>query len=637
MARTMAVLPIDRTDLRDEAVTVVGPAGPDRRVAAVVVAILATAAAVWATAAAMVAFPYLGVNHDEAVYLLQAETVRGGRLFPPAPSDPEVARSMLPWLTAHRGEVYVPKYSPAWPALLALAWATTGSYHAAQALVAAGLVLVTYLLALELARERAPALVAAAFVVLSPFVLLQSPTLLAYLPNVLLLATFAYLFARSTRTGSRPLLGLAGMVLGLAFFNRPFDALLFAAPFGVWLVASRIRTPARLARDLAVLGLGATPGVLATLIFFEKATGNPLRSPFFVDEHDTIGFGLRRMLPDDPLLDYGPPEALQGVIGHSLLLSFWCFGGLVLIALALVALHRRASPLEPWLAAVALAVPAGYALFWGAYMVTQWEGPWRIGPYYYLPVLVPLVVLGAKGFVRFWRWDRLLAGLAFVGMLAVSGSVAVRALDYQVRRTDEVRRLQAPLAAVPSEPAVVFLPSEHLLLPFTEGRNVSLDQPVLWAVDRGTAPNLRVLDSFPGRTPYLVEGGETPELRQLAQLRGDRVPLRVLTDPPAGTPAVVELIWRGRGYTVPVSGSGELAVTLTAEGTEGVPIEARPDVRDRITDELFVRLLVADEEVAAGSMPIEVDGKTLQVLLPVAARTDAELLDVVAGSVALNG
>lgn len=115
------------------------------------------------------------------------------------------------------------------------------------------------------------------------------------------------------------------------------------------------------------------------------------------------------------------------------------------------------------------------------------------------------------------------------------------------------------------------------------------------------------------------------------------MPLRVLTDTPAGTSAVVELIWRGRGYTVSVSGSGELAVTLTAEGTEGVPSEASPDVRDRITHGLFVRLLVDDEEVAAGSMPVEVEGKTLQVLPPAAARADDELLDVVAGSVALNG
>ncbi|MDP9441897.1 MAG: glycosyltransferase family 39 protein, partial [Actinomycetota bacterium] len=605
-------------------------------VAAVLVGALAVAAAVWATVAAGVAFPYLGVNHDEAVYLLQAETLRGGRLFPPAPSDPEVARSMLPWLSAHRGDAYVPKYSPVWPALLAVAGQTTGSYHAAQALVAAGVVLVTYLLALELVRERAAALVAAAFVVLSPFFLLQSPTLLAYLPNVLLLATFAYLFARASRTDSRPLLGLAGVARGLAFFNRPFDALLFGAPFGLWMVASRLRTPGRLARDVAVLALGTIPGLLATLIFFKAATGNPLRSPFFVDEHDTIGFGPRRMLPEDPFLDYGPPEALQGVIGHSLLLSFWCFGGLVLVALGLVALRRRSSPLEPSLAAVALVVPAGYALFWGAYMVTQWEGPWRIGPYYYLPVLIPLVVLGAKGFVRFWRWDRLLAGLTCVGMLAISGFVAVRALEYQVRRTEEVRRLQAPLEAVPSDRAVVFLPSEHLLLPFTEARNASLDQRVLWAVDRGTSPNLRVLDSFPGRTPYLVEGGETPELRELAQLRGDRLGLRVLANPPAATPAVVELVWRGQGYTVPVPGSGELAVTLTAEGTEGMPTEASPDIRD-ITDELFVRLLVGGEEVAGGSMPIMVEGKSLHVLLPAAARTDAELLDVVAGGVAPNG
>ncbi|MEO7836461.1 MAG: glycosyl transferase, partial [Acidimicrobiales bacterium] len=105
--------------------------------AGILVALQAGVAAVWAAAASIVAFPYLGVNGDEAVYLLQADSLRAGRLFPPAPLDPEVGRSMLPWLTAQRGEEYVPKYSPAWAGVLALARELTGSYQVALAFVAA--------------------------------------------------------------------------------------------------------------------------------------------------------------------------------------------------------------------------------------------------------------------------------------------------------------------------------------------------------------------------------------------------------------------------------------------------------------------------------------------------------------------
>ncbi len=603
-----------------------------RKGAAVLVGLLAAAAAIWATAASALAFPYLGVDHDEAVYLLQANTFRAGRLFPPAPDDAEVARSLLPWLTAHRGDVYVAKYSPAWPAVLAVARVTTGSHHAAQGLVAAGVVVVTYLLAREVVRDRAASLAAAAFVVLSPFFLLQAPTFLSYLPNVLLLETFALAFARAARTGSRAALGLAGVVLGVAFFTRPFDALIFAVPFVLWLVVARRRTPRRLVADLGVLALGATPGLAATLVFFRAATGHLLRSPFLLDEHDTIGFGARRMLPDDPLIQYGPTEALHGLVRHSVLLSFWCFGGLVLVTLALVGLRRRTSALEPWLALVAVVVPAGYALFWGSYLIAQWEGPWRIGPFYYLPVLVPLAVLGGKGFVRFWRWDRVLAGLSFVGMVAVSASVVHRALDYQLGHTEDLRRIHAPLEAAPLERATVFLPARHLLTPFTHARNVSFEQPVVWAVDRGSSHNLRVVNAFPGRTPYLLEAGDEPELRRLTPVRGERLDLRVLTEVPAPSSATVEVVWRGERHALPVSGRRELPLVLNAEGTAGMPPESVRDSVGPPNGELVVRLLVAGREVASRRVAVEAEGNILHALVPASADVDTDALDVVAGS-----
>jgi hypothetical protein len=42
-------------------------------------------------------FPYLSHNHDEGVYLLQADALLDGDLPVPAPAN---ARSFQPWLTA---------------------------------------------------------------------------------------------------------------------------------------------------------------------------------------------------------------------------------------------------------------------------------------------------------------------------------------------------------------------------------------------------------------------------------------------------------------------------------------------------------------------------------------------------------
>ena len=71
-------------------------------------------------------------------------------------------------------------------------------------------------------------------------------------------------------------------------------------------------------------------------------------------------------------------------------------------------------------------MPLGYALFWGSFSSSEWGGPWRFGPFYWLPVLVPGSILGAAGFARLWRWDRTVARFVAGGMAAVSFFVVAR-------------------------------------------------------------------------------------------------------------------------------------------------------------------------------------------------------------------
>jgi hypothetical protein len=603
--------------------------------ARLIVALLAAAAAVWAAVVATTAFPYFGINLDEAVYVLQADSLRAGRLFPPAPGDPEVARTMLPWLTAHRGDVYVPKYSPVWPAVLAGSRFATGSYHTAQALVAAGVVVVTYLLAKQILRERATAVVAAAFMTLSPLFLLQATTFLSYLPNVLLLELFALFLLRAVDTGSRPLFVLSGLALGVAFFARPFDAVVFALPFGAWLVVTRRRPLADLARHLALLALGAAPPLAATLLYFWASTGSPLRSPFLLDEHDTLGFGSRRIFAEQPLTSYGPGEAWYGLVKNWALVSFWCFGGLVLIALAVIGLRKRASSVEPWFALVALTVPAGYLFFWGSYFGVQWEGPWRLGPYYYAPVLIPLAVLGAKGFARFWNWDRLLALLALVGMVAVSASVVFKALDHQIDRTEGLRDVNEALETSTLTDALVFLPAyepRRLLHPFTEARNVTFDQEVLWALDSGSRGNRKVLDTFPERRPYLLQDGARPELRPLTRLQGERVPLRIVTNAPGVRDAMIELLWRGRRYVWRVDERKSIDILLTSSLVEAEPPVSAPEPAKSVASELVVRLVAGGEDLESVTVPIEVRQRRVDLLLPSESLAEPRALEVLGGN-----
>ncbi|MDQ1503166.1 MAG: hypothetical protein QOD57_893 [Actinomycetota bacterium] len=510
---------------------------------AVVVAALAVAAAVWAVAGSALFVPRLTDNGDEAVYLLQAESLRAGHLFPPAA---EPAEAFLPWLSTRAGDHYVTKYTPVFPAFIAASHKAFGSDRAALALAAAGAVVACYLLAREVLGRRREAALAAALLAGSPLFAIQSATYLSYLFNVALLMGFAAAFLAGLRRSvaevpaqrrparaqsSRWPLALAGLLLGLAVFARPFDAVLFAGPLLAWWVWSGRHGPRRLVGQAAWLAVGASVPLAAMAAYFQAATGSLLRPPFtFVGPSDTLGFGPHRMYAGMPYLDYTPARALLALGRLTVLTGFWGFGGLVLIGLAVAGHRHLPDRAGRCLVLVALTVPLGYTLFWGSFSSTEWGGPWRFGPFYWLPVLVPGSIFGAAGLARLWRWDRLVGRFVATGMAAVSLFVAGQALAEHHRFAAERDRLYAaPLRAAALDRAVVFLPpldGPWLLQPFSLARNSRFDGPVVWALDRGPSQNLDVVRRFPGRTPYRVVPGATRRspttLQRLADV-GDRL------------------------------------------------------------------------------------------------------------------
>ncbi|HEV3363263.1 MAG TPA: hypothetical protein VG795_03850, partial [Acidimicrobiia bacterium] len=317
---------------------------------------------------------------------------------------------------------------------------------------------------------------------------------------------------------------------GLAVFARPFDAVLVAGPLLVWWAWSARDRVGRLLREAVWIGLGAVPPLVAMAVYFQLATGSFLRPPFtFVGPSDTLGFGPKRMYAGMPFLDYTPGRALVAFGRLTVLTGFWGFGGLLLIGLAVIGFRTLGRGAGRWLALVAATVPLGYAFFWGSFSSSEWGGPWRFGPFYWLPVIIPGSILAAAGFARLLRWDRTVARFVAVGMVAVSVFVTGRALAEHRRFGVERDRLYAaPLAAIADlDRAVVFLPpldGPWLLQPFSLARNANFDGPVVWAVDRGAHRNLDVIERLPGRTPYRVVPGATvrspTRLQRLAVVDG---------------------------------------------------------------------------------------------------------------------
>jgi len=499
------------------------------------VAALALAAAVWAILGSTLFLPRLTDNGDEAVYLLQAESFRAGHLFPPAA---EPTGAFLPWLSTTSAHHYVTKYTPVFPAFIAGSHRVFGSDRAALALAAAGAVVACYHLAKEILGRRRDAVVAAAFLAGSPLFVIQSVTYLSYLFNAALLMGFAAALLAGVRHRSGPLLAVAGLLFGLAFFARPFDAVLVGGPLLVWWGWSGRHRVRRLVAEASWIGLGAVPPLGGMAVYFQVATGSFLRPPFtFVGPSDTLGFGPKRMYAGMPWLDYTPGRALLAFGRLTVLTGFWGFGGLLLVGLAVLGYRTLGGGAGRWLTLVSATVPLGYLFFWGSFSSSEWGGPWRFGPFYWLPVIIPASILAAAGFARLQRWDPTVARFVAAGMAVVSLFVTVRAVGEHRRLGAQRDRLYAaPLAAAATlDRAVVFLPpldGPYLLQPFSLARNATFDGPVVWAVDRGARRNLDVVRSLPDRTPYRVLPGATrrspTRLQRLAVVDGKLLPAQPL-------------------------------------------------------------------------------------------------------------
>ncbi|GAB7009933.1 ArnT family glycosyltransferase [Halorubrum trueperi] len=281
------------------------------------------------------------VNHDEGVYLMQAALLLSGQLEIHAGA---LADAFHPWFFIEDGGRLYPKYSPVPAAMYALSMGLFDEPRATLAVVAAGNAALVYLLG-SLSFDRRVGLAAAVLFAASPMAIVTSSVFLPYAPTTFLNLLFAVAYLRSVRDRSLPLAGVAGVAIGLAFFARPFTAVLFAAPFIIHAlvrVASSIREAGALSLPLSGPmrrhGLTALFGTLlvgVTLAYNFRITGSPLTFPYEAfAPMDGPGFGERRILGHS--VDYTPELALRSN-GYALwyLATRWVVAGPAGTALAL--------------------------------------------------------------------------------------------------------------------------------------------------------------------------------------------------------------------------------------------------------------------------------------------------------------
>ena len=524
-----------------------------RRAALVALAALSGVVVFWLAADL---FAHHSSNHDEGVYLQQAQLLLDGRLW----MRPAISDAVHPWFfTEDAGRLY-PKYTPVPAGLFALGVAV-GIPRLSLALVAAGNVALVGLVAEE-AFDRRVGLLAAALFAASPLFLLDSAVFLPYAPTTLLNLLFALCYLRACRADTarrRGYAALAGIAVGVAFFARPYTAVLFAAPFvghALAVLAADWRrdggtvfgiSRSVLERYGLIAGLGLA-GVGVSLVYNAVVTGDPLVFPYqaFAPQ-DGPGFGVRRVLGYERA--YTPALALRAnseVLW--VLLTRWVVAGPVGSLAAgvglLVAARRAVSAVgvsaprpddignhgaRVLLAGLLVSVPVGNLFFWGnlnvlAALDVPDDGLVSLlGPFYHFDLLVPVAAFGAFGVLTVGGWLRSVAtrrwsagtGRAvvaggLVAVILVAGVAQAAALSGPVDRnrgyTDRYEQAYEPFDDRTFEDALVFVPTpygEWLNHPFQSLRNdPGLDGPTVYALNRSPDENFAVLDTYDERTPY---------------------------------------------------------------------------------------------------------------------------------------
>jgi 4-amino-4-deoxy-L-arabinose transferase-like glycosyltransferase len=615
---------------------------------------LAVLAAIVVFVVSSVVFPYHSTNHDEAVYLQQAAMLLEGRLF----LRPPVLDAFRPWFFVREGDALYAKYTPVAAAVFALGRALAGSYRVALAAVAAGNVALVVALGRE-AFDRRTGLLAGGLLLTAPLFVVSSSVFLSYAPTTLFNLAFAYAYVRSARAkgsaavvvgralgASRRSLAwavVAGVAVGLAFFARPYTAVLFATPF-VAHAAYRVlvvRSRRAVAANVATGALGVAFVALA-LAYNATVTGDALTFPYQVfAPRDGLGFGTREIL--DYSREYTPALAVRSNAEAVARLALrWVPLGVAGTVLAAWGASRafdgestpadrgtEPSPVLPdrTLRALVLAVVPvvvlGNVAFWGTLNVLGdldaiADGlVWTLGPYYHFDVLVPVSILAAwggrdlAGRVRRRlaaasgrRRTAVLAGTAVV--LVVVAAVGTLALAHPVAANHEISQHLADAYDVDREfdDAVVFLPriyGDWLHHPLQAYRNdPGYDGDATYALDRGGG-NFAVVDAFPDRTYYRYtyrgqwapfrDESVDPRIQRVDVARGDRAGV----DVSLGTPE-----WVVRGAVELTSDADSVAYYVN-DTTDG--LDARLVVADG-----RARLVGADVQPRTGNGSVPVTG-----------------------------
>ena len=532
-------------------------------------------------ALAHVVFPYHTSNHDEAVYLQQAAMLLEGKLF----LRPPVDGPFRPWFFVESSRGLYSKYTPPTAAMFAVG-KLLGGYRIALALIGTGSLLGTYHTVRE-AFDARTGVVATVLMLASPLFVVEASIFLSYVPAMFWNLTFAASYLHADRTGSRRSGALAGLAVGIAFFTRPYTAVLFATPFilhALWSLRERTRPVVERVSLTAAFGL---VGVAAALGYNAVMTGDPLVFPYQAFAPlDGLGFGYREIAGYSRT--FTPALSLRANAEVLWLFATeWVVAGPLGIAAALVGLwtvrRRGFDDRQRAVAGIGLSIPLGNLLFWGNLNILgELADPADglvsfFGPYYHTDLLVPVVAFGAVGLLSTVEWGRETlpdhvsaprAGPAVTALLLVGATVGAGVavatvaapVDENYDVTQQYEQAYEPFDGRELDNTIVFLPRTYgnwLNHPFQRLRNdPGFDGKTVYAMQR---QQFAVVDSYPDRSYYryvyrgqwapFVDESVEPRLQRVRVADGGTVETDISATVPATAASVTVQIHNGTANT----------------------------------------------------------------------------------------
>jgi 4-amino-4-deoxy-L-arabinose transferase-like glycosyltransferase len=445
------------------------------------------------------------ISDDENAYIFMAQMFAYGKIQVPAP--PEALRLFFEnqFLIIKAGKMYG-IYFPGHPAALAIG-ERLGLLHWVTTVAATLTVPLAFGIARRLFGQRT-ALLSLPMLLVSPYFVLSSATLLAHSTVAVLLLTFVYAALRA-HEDPRALRWwlLAGVGLGWAALTRPFSAPAFAAPWLGWLAVRVWAT--RSPRTLVGAGASALLVVGAGLLLLDyqyALSGSPFETGYQtfsrIRNWGLVGQAVRAPAPLPSIHE----------LGHTLArFNFWLFGWPVSL-LFVAFFHRLGGGVRLF------ASCAGVLLVYTGISAATISSA---GPAHYAELAAPLVLLSASGFVRLIELSHrpgapagaavfvasfpLVATLcALATFLPVYGS-SLRASADLVNAPYELVELEVP------ERAIVFVQSlpGTVLPPYTwayyrRNNRPDFSDRVLFVNFLDPDRNRALMQALPDRVPYVM-------------------------------------------------------------------------------------------------------------------------------------